>query len=149
MSDAAPPFWERKSLAEMTDEEWESLCDGCGRCCLVLLRDEETGEVWETDVACRLFDAKKRTCTDYKNRHARVRDCVRLSPDNAGALDWMPKSCAYRRLARGEGLPAWHPLLTGARDSAARAGAAVPPDLASEADVAPQDLENRITARRA
>ncbi|MBB5518075.1 YcgN family cysteine cluster protein [Amphiplicatus metriothermophilus] len=148
MADAARPFWETKTLAEMTDEEWESLCDGCGRCCLVLLCDEETGETWETDVACRLFDAKKRTCTDYMNRHARVRDCVRLSPDNAGALEWMPKTCAYRRLARGQGLPEWHPLLTGTRRSVVRAGVAVAPDLASEADVAAEDLEDRVTRRR-
>ena len=147
-SAAAPPFWETKSLAEMTDAEWESLCDGCGKCCLVLLEDEETGEVWETDVACRLFDARERRCTDYTRRHARVPDCVRLTPENAGALPWMPETCAYRRLARGQGLPDWHPLVTGDPRSTVRAGIAAPPDLANERDADPETLFERVTVER-
>ena len=125
-------FWREKTLAEMTDAEWESLCDGCGRCCLVLLEDDKAGEVWETDIACKLFDASWRRCTDYKNRRAKVPDCVRLTPDNAGALPWMPETCAYRRLAEGHDLPDWHPLLTGDRESVVRAGIAVPPGLVAE-----------------
>lgn len=142
------PFWETKTLAEMTDAEWESLCDGCGKCCLVVLVDDETEEVWETDVHCRLYDPEKRRCTDYKNRRARVPDCVRLTPENAGALEWMPQTCAYRRLARGEGLPDWHPLVTGDPASTARAGKAATKRLASETHVAPEDLENRVTKKR-
>lgn len=146
MTDA--PFWQTKTLAEMTDAEWESLCDGCAKCCLVLIEDEDDGTVWETDVACRLFDPDKRKCTDYGNRHARVPDCVRLTHENAGALPWMPQTCAYRRLARGEGLPDWHPLVTGDPASTARAGMATRKNLASEADIDPDDLEDRIVIER-
>lgn len=141
-------FWETKTLAEMTAAEWESLCDRCGRCCLVVLQDEALGRYYETDVACRLFDAKTRRCSDYANRHAKVPDCVRLDAANAGALDWMPKTCAYRRLARGEGLPDWHPLLTGDPESVVRAGIAVARTLADEADVPPAELADRVTRRR-
>ena len=148
MTGADRPFWETKTLAQMSQEEWESLCDGCGRCCLYILHNEETGDVFETDVACRLFDAKRRRCTDYENRSARVPDCVRLTPENAEALHWMPETCAYRRLARGEALPDWHPLVTGDRDSVARAGAAVPPDLVPEDDIDDDLLESRITKAR-
>ena len=144
----AKPFWETKTLGEMTTAEWESLCDGCGRCCLYILHNEETGDVFETDVACKLFDAKKRRCTDYENRSARVPDCVRLTPQNANALSWMPETCAYRRLARGEGLPDWHPLITGDPESVARAGVAVPPDLTPEDEIDDDLLESRITKAR-
>lgn len=142
------PFWETKTLAEMSQGEWESLCDGCGRCCLYILHNEETGDVFETDVACKLFDAKKRRCTDYENRSTRVPDCVRLTPQNANALHWMPETCAYRRLARGEGLPDWHPLITGDRDSVVRAGVAVSADLVPEDEIDDDLLESRITKAR-
>lgn len=148
MTGADRPFWETKTLAQMSQQEWESLCDGCGRCCLYILHNEETGDVFETDVACRLFNAKRRRCTDYENRSARVPDCVRLTPENAKALHWMPETCAYRRLARGEALPDWHPLVTGDRDSVARAGAAVPPDLVPEDEIDDDLLESRITKAR-
>ena len=144
----AKPFWETKTLGEMTTAEWESLCDGCGRCCLYILHNEETGDVFETDVACKLFDAKKRRCTDYENRSVRVPDCVRLTPQNANALSWMPATCAYRRLARGEGLADWHPLITGDPQSVARAGVAVPPDLTPEDAIDDELLESRITKAR-
>lgn len=142
------PFWEAKTLSQMSDEEWESLCDGCGRCCLYILHNEETGDVFETDVACKLFDAKARRCTDYGNRATRVPDCVRLTPDNAKALSWMPKTCAYRRLANGKSLPDWHPLITGDPTSVERAGVAVPPDLIPEEEIDDDLLESRITKAR-
>lgn len=142
------PYWKTKSLAEMTPGEWEGLCDGCGKCCLVLIEDEDDGTIWETDVACQLFDPQKRKCTDYNNRHERVPDCVRLTPENAGALPWMPETCAYRRLARGEDLPDWHPLVTGDPTTPARAGAATRKNLLSERDVDPDDLESRIVIER-
>ncbi len=142
------PFWETKSLSEMSTPEWESLCDGCGQCCIVLIEDDDTGEIFETDVACALFDAEKRRCCNYGDRHARVSDCVRLTPDNAATLRWMPESCAYRRLANGQGLADWHPLVSGDPKSVARAGIAVSAKLISEADVAEQDLEAFITKRR-
>lgn len=141
------PFWKRKTLVEMTSQEWESLCDGCGKCCLVLI-EEPDGATWETDVACALFDPKRRCCTDYENRTRRVPDCVRLTPRNVSALRWMPESCAYRRIAEGRGLADWHPLVSGDPDSVRRAGIAVSPDLASEADVDDDELEDRITDRR-
>ena len=142
------PFWKTTPLSDMSPAEWESLCDGCGKCCLVLIEDEDDGSVWETDVACRLFDPQKRKCTDYNNRHTRVPDCVRLTPENAGALAWMPETCAYRRLARGQDLPDWHPLITGDPTTVARAGAVTRKNLASEADIDPEDFESRIVIER-
>ncbi|WP_425411090.1 YcgN family cysteine cluster protein [Hyphococcus sp.] len=145
---AEKPFWERKRLSEMTGAEWESLCDGCGRCCLYILHNEETGDVFETDVACKLFDAKRRRCTDYENRASRVPDCVRLTPENAGDLHWMPETCAYRRLANGKPIPDWHPLITGDPKSVERARIAVSPDLIPEDEIDDSLLESRITKAR-
>ena len=142
------PFWKAKTLEEMTNEEWESLCDGCGRCCVYILHNEETGDVFETDVACKLFDPKARRCTNYANRAKIVPDCVQLTPENAEKLSWMPKTCAYRRLANGKSLPKWHPLITGDRESAVRAGVAVAPDLIPESDIDDDLLESRITKTR-
>jgi len=148
MTNREKPFWETKTLGEMTDAEWESLCDGCGRCCIYILHNEETGDVFETDVACRLFDPKARRCTNYANRKRLVDDCVQLTPQNAPKLNWMPKTCAYRRLANGKALPEWHPLITGDRESVARAGVAVSPDLVCEDEVDDAVLESRITKAR-
>ncbi|MER8124560.1 YcgN family cysteine cluster protein, partial [Acinetobacter baumannii] len=98
------PFWRRKTLEQMTVAEWESLCDGCGLCCLVRFEDEETGEVIPTRVHCKLFDPDVCRCSDYANRKAHVPDCIKLTPHNSEALEWMPKSCAYRRLHEGRDL---------------------------------------------
>jgi uncharacterized cysteine cluster protein YcgN (CxxCxxCC family) len=119
------PFWEIKSLAEMSPAEWESLCDGCGLCCLVRFEDEETGEVIPTRVHCRLFDSRSCTCTDYENRKQQVPDCIKLTPGNIEQLAWMPASCAYRRLDEGKALPAWHPLITGDPESVHKAGVSI------------------------
>jgi uncharacterized cysteine cluster protein YcgN (CxxCxxCC family) len=136
----AKPFWETKSLAQMSPREWEALCDGCGLCCLVRFEDEDTGEVVPTRVACRLFDSDKCRCTDYANRQKQVPDCVRLTPQNLDRLYWMPKSCAYRRLNEGRPLPAWHPLITGDPESVHRAGVSVRGQTISEASLAkPED----------
>jgi uncharacterized cysteine cluster protein YcgN (CxxCxxCC family) len=96
---ASDPFWRSKTLGEMTRAEWESLCDGCGRCCLHKLRDEDTDELRWTDVACRLLDVKSCRCSDYANRKARVPDCVKLTPKRVEAIDWLPPTCAYRLVA--------------------------------------------------
>lgn len=137
------PFYETKSLSEMTPEEWESLCDGCGKCCVVLLQDAEDDSVHRTNVACKLLDLKAVRCSDYANRHARVPSCVRLTPDNIGELTWMPDTCAYRLLHEGDPLPDWHPLKTGDPSSVARAGIRVG-SLVSETEVDEDDLEDHI-----
>ena len=106
-------FWKRKSLAEMTKAEWESLCDGCALCCLQKLEDEETGDIYFTDIACKLLDTDACRCTDYANRAKIVSTCLVLSADEPEAFNWLPGTCAYRLLADGEKLPEWHPLITG------------------------------------
>jgi uncharacterized cysteine cluster protein YcgN (CxxCxxCC family) len=119
------PFWRRKRLEEMTAKEWESLCDGCGLCCLVRFEDENTDEIIPTRVHCKLFDPQVCRCTDYAHRQDHVPDCVKLTPGNIEALPWMPKSCAYRRLHEGRDLADWHPLVSGDPESVHRAGVSV------------------------
>jgi uncharacterized cysteine cluster protein YcgN (CxxCxxCC family) len=109
----------------MTAAEWESLCDGCGLCCLVRFEDEDTGDIVPTRVHCKLFDPQACACTDYANRKRHVPDCIKLTPGNIETLQWMPKSCAYRRLHEGRDLAAWHPLVSGDPDSVHRAGVSV------------------------
>ncbi len=138
------PFYEAKSLAEMSAQEWESLCDGCGKCCVIQLQDAETDQIWRTNVGCKLLDLKTVRCRDYTNRHAKVPTCVKLSPDNIADLHWMPDTCAYRLLSEGKPLPDWHPLKTGDPDSVVRAGVGVHGSLVSENDVDEEDLEDHI-----
>ena len=137
---AEKPFWRTKSLDQMTAAEWESLCDGCGLCCLIRFEDEETGEVIPTRVACKLLDQHLCQCKDYVNRKAHVPDCIKLTPWNIEALAWMPPSCAYRRLHEGRDLPDWHPLLTGDPDSVHKAGVSIRDQTVSEDSLAdPED----------
>src|SRR4029077_10473752 len=103
------PFWKTKSLADMTDSEWESLCDGCGRCCLVKLEDEDDGTIHFTDIGCRLLDSSICRCRDYANRTARVSDCVRLTAQNLSQLNWLPPTCAYRLIPAGGAPHLWAP----------------------------------------
>lgn len=107
------PFWKTKALEDMTASEWESLCDGCGKCCLAKLEDEDTGEIHWTSVGCRLFDAERCRCSDYENRQSKVSDCVRLTPEKVRSIAWLPSTCAYRLVAEGRDLHDWHPLMSG------------------------------------
>lgn len=116
-----PAFWE-KPLSALDRGEWEALCDGCGRCCLHKLEDEDTGDLYPTNVACKLLDRRTGVCRDYKNRKKIVDDCVKLDPNKLDALEWLPDTCAYRLRARGEPLPAWHYLVSGSRETVHEAG---------------------------
>jgi uncharacterized protein len=120
----ADAYWE-KPLEDLTAVEWESLCDGCGRCCLVKLEDEDTGRVYFTDVACRLLDVETCRCADYAHRRRRVRDCLKLTPDLAKSLHWLPPTCAYRLRAEGRPLAWWHPLISGSPETVHQAGISV------------------------
>jgi uncharacterized cysteine cluster protein YcgN (CxxCxxCC family) len=134
-------FWERP-LAELTRPEWEALCDGCGRCCLHKMEDEDTGRIEETNVACRLLDCASATCRDYPNRKSFVPDCLRLTLKIVDRVPWLPSTCAYRRRAEGRPLPDWHYLLSGDREAVVRAGISVAGRVVSEVDAGP--LEHHV-----
>ncbi len=119
------PFWEEKSLQELSESEWESLCDGCARCCMIKIEDADTGEVHHTGLVCELLDLQTCRCTRYSQRHRLVKDCIELSADLAASLRWLPCSCAYRRVAEGRGLADWHPLVSGNQHSVHDAGISV------------------------
>ncbi len=136
------PFWREKSLDEMSVEEWESLCDGCARCCLNKLEDIDSGEIAFTNVACRLLDLETCRCTDYAERTRYVPDCVTLTSDNASRLSWLPSTCAYRVLAEGGDLADWHPLVSGDPESVKRAGISVAGRVTSEREAG--DLEDHV-----
>ncbi|MBZ9560398.1 MULTISPECIES: YcgN family cysteine cluster protein [unclassified Modicisalibacter] len=137
-------FWERYPLAELDGAEWEALCDGCGRCCLLKLEDEESGDIATLDLACQLLDIGACHCSDYPNRSARVPGCVPLTLARIEEFRWLPGSCAYRRLSEGRGLAEWHPLVSGDRDSVRRAGISVAPFAVSETTVPEAEWEDHI-----
>ena len=111
------PFWEEKSLEEMNHEEWESLCDGCGKCCLQKLEDEDTGEIHYTALACSLLDVETCRCKDYEQRHKKIPQCIKLNPERIHEFGFLPRTCAYRLLSEGKALPQWHPLRSGSSES--------------------------------
>ncbi len=135
-------FWELP-LDALMREEWEALCDGCGRCCLHKLEDEDTGEIAETNVACKLLDTNTARCKDYRHRKAFVPDCMRLTPALVKKVPWLPKTCAYKLRADSKPIPEWHYLLTGNRNAMREAGICVSGKVISEVDAGP--LEHHIT----
>jgi uncharacterized cysteine cluster protein YcgN (CxxCxxCC family) len=138
------PFWEKKTFKEMTHEEWESLCDGCAKCCLHKIEDIDSGMVYTTDVACRLLDLKSCRCKDYRHRKELVSDCLQLTPEVLKEITWLPRTCAYRRLAEGRGLAWWHPLVSGDPDTVIRAGISVCGKVVPEEMVNMADIEDRV-----
>ena len=143
----AVPFWKRKALKDMTDREWESLCDGCGRCCLNKLQEEGTDRTFYTDVGCKLLDGQTCRCTDYKNRKALVSDCVKLTPRNINRISWLPPTCGYRLVADGFDLYWWHPLVSGDPKTVHQAGVSVRGKVgASEVDVPDDQLEDHLVS---
>jgi len=145
MSATSGRFWEEKRLSALDRGEWESLCDGCGKCCIHKLEDEDTGELHATNVACRLLDRRSGRCSDYKHRHAYVPECIRLTPAKLRDMDWLPITCAYRLVDEGKPLPDWHHLISGDTESVHRAGMSVRGWTVSEDDVG--DLENHLIDR--
>ena len=137
-------FWKTKTLAEMSRTEWEQLCDGCGRCCLNKLEDEDTGEFLYTRAACKLLDLKTCRCSDYENRASRVPDCVTLTPENVPRLGWLPATCAYRLLDEGKPLAWWHPLVSGRKETVVEAGIDVSSSAYSEDGITVDDLVDHI-----
>lgn len=140
---SAQPFWQSKKLHEMTSAEWESLCDGCGLCCLQKLQDDESDEVYYTNLHCQYRD-KQHRCTIYQQRHEKVPECVWLTPDQAHEFKWLPPTCAYRLLAEGKPLYDWHPLISGDAQSVHRAGISLKGLTLADNLIPEQDWEDHI-----
>ena len=138
------PFWKRKKLDELTREEWESLCDGCARCCLYKLEDEETGEIYYTNVICRLLDTYRCRCTSYHERARLMPTCLVLNSDLVKQIRWMPTTCAYRLILEGKDLDWWHPLVSGGPKTVHQAGISVRYRTMAESDVEMENLEDYI-----
>jgi uncharacterized cysteine cluster protein YcgN (CxxCxxCC family) len=136
--------WE-KPLRELSRAEWESLCDGCGKCCLHKVEDEDTGRIYGTNVACKLLDTHGCRCTAYRERKGIVPDCVRLTADLVGKLSWLPSTCAYRLRSEGKPLPEWHHLISGSRETVHEAGMSVRGWTISEGEAG--DLEHHLVDR--
>ena len=139
-----PLFWQEYTIDELNPLEWEALCDGCGLCCLVKLEDEDTSEIVYTKVACHLLDCKTAQCKDYPNRKEHVPDCIQLTPELLRQINWLPPSCAYRRVKEGKALPTWHHLITGDRDTVRKARKSAAGRCLSEENIDPDDIDRYI-----
>ena len=137
-------FWETKKLNEMTSSEWESLCDKCGKCCVIKLEDFDTQDIYYTNVSCKLLCEKTALCKDYTNRKTIVPDCTILSSDNLKNLKWMPKTCAYKLIDEGKKLPKWHPLISGNGEEIVKSGNSVKNRVTNEKNVKVKNLPNYI-----
>ncbi|WP_285275055.1 YcgN family cysteine cluster protein [Halopseudomonas bauzanensis] len=148
MAQRVTAFWKRKTLEQMDQQEWESLCDGCGLCCLQKLEDEDdAASIYYTRVACKLLDLNSCRCSDYANRRKQVPDCVQLTPAMAEEFAWLPPTCGYRLVAEGEDLPPWHHLVCGDRDAVHKAGISQAGRMVAEGSVAEDDWEEHIIFR--
>lgn len=147
MAAAVEPFWKRKTLAEFSREEWESLCDGCGLCCLQKLEDEQDGGVYYTNVACQLLDLDSARCSNYPERQSIVADCIQLTAEQTEVFTWLPATCAYRLVHEGKDLFAWHHLQCGNRDAVHTEGISQLGRMVSELDVEPKDWERHLIFR--
>jgi uncharacterized cysteine cluster protein YcgN (CxxCxxCC family) len=137
-------FWEEKALSEMTNSQWESLCDGCGKCCLHKLEDEDDDKLYYTDIACELLDVESCRCGDYKNRVKKVPSCLTLTPATLKDVQFLPDTCAYRLLSEDKPLASWHPLISGNNASVHEAGISVSGRVLSETYIHPDDFETRV-----
>lgn len=139
----AKPFWKTTPLDSMTEEQWESLCDGCGKCCVYKIEDDE-GELYQTDVSCQYFNSATCQCGDYENRLTLVPDCIQVTPQGAREYEWLPNTCAYKLLAHGRDLPDWHPLVSGDPESVHRENRSARNKVISEKVAG--DLEDHVIA---
>ncbi|MEW6445463.1 MAG: YcgN family cysteine cluster protein [Pseudomonadota bacterium] len=139
-----PPWWRVTPLSELSADQWERLCDGCGICCLHKLEDEEDGTIYTTDLACELLDCATARCSDYDHRTQRVPECIVLRAEDVERFRWLPPSCAYRLVAEGRDLPEWHPLRSGDPDSALRSGHTVAGRCTPAREVPPEEIENHL-----
>ena len=137
-------FWETIPFDQLSQTQWESICDGCAQCCAHKLQDEDTDEIFYTNVVCEYLDTQKCQCSVYTDRHTYVPDCIKITPENAKELSWIPETCGYKRLANGKPLPEWHPLVTGERDSTELANMSIRDKVISEADIVMDDLEDYL-----
>jgi uncharacterized cysteine cluster protein YcgN (CxxCxxCC family) len=142
--DEVRPFWETKRLDQMSPEEWDALCDGCGQCCLVKIEDEDTGSIFFTRLSCSLLDTTSCRCKDYENRFAKMPDCLKIDLKKVRSLKWLPESCAYRRLDEGRGLAWWHPLISGDPDTIHQAGVSVRGWVESEEGIPEEEIARYI-----
>ncbi|GGU79875.1 UPF0260 protein [Pseudomonas laurentiana] len=143
----ADPFWMRKTLEQLDQQEWESLCDGCGLCCLQKLEDEDDNSVYYTRIACKLLDLKSCQCRDYPNRFEHVPDCIQLTPGKADQFRWLPPTCAYRLVSEGQDLPSWHYLVCGDREQVHTQRISQSGRMLSETTVAEDDWEDYLIFR--